>query len=442
MAHILVVEDDISFSDLIESFLKKNGHTTVAAHKLASGKSLAEKGSFDLVLLDYRLPDGVGLELLSAVHSRNPELPVIIMTSFHDIRTAVRAMRSGAFDYITKPVNPEELLMILNDAFSGGRKQEGISPDTSDFIQGEGEASRRLYEYIQLVAPTDMSVILQGESGTGKEQAARMIHRYSKRVTRPFVAIDCGALSNELAGSELFGHTKGAFTGALQDKKGQFEAAHGGTLFLDEVGNLSYEVQMKLLRAIQERVIQPIGSTRSVSVDVRIIAASNDDLLLSVKNGSFREDLYHRLNEFKIKLPSLKERSEDFELFTDYFTRKASEELNKHVLGPDAAVRELFRRYDWPGNLRELKNIIKRAVLLSKEPHFTVDTLPEEMVSAIEHPAANTGPDLKAVQAANEKELITQTLQAVKYNKSKAARLLNIDRKTLYYKMSKYNIDG
>ncbi len=442
MAHILVVEDDVSFSNLIESFLKKNGHTTMAVHKAASGRSLLEKESFDLVLLDYRLPDGNGLELLSAVHSRNPELPMIIMTSFHDIRTAVRAIRSGAFDYITKPVNPEELLMILNDALSRKHKQSNVLPDTPDFIQGEGEASRQLYEYIRLVAPTDMSVILQGESGTGKEQAARMIHRNSKRGSRPFVAIDCGALSNELAGSELFGHVKGAFTGALQDKKGQFEAAHGGTLFLDEVGNLSYEVQVKLLRAIQEREVQPVGSNRSVGVDVRIIAATNDDLLLSVKNGSFREDLYHRLNEFKIKLPTLKERNEDLALFTDYFTRQAAKELGKQVQGPDEAVSALFRRYDWPGNLRELKNIIKRAVLLSKESRFSVDTLPEEMVTAIERSATSTGPDLKAVQAANEKELIIQTLKAVKYNKSKAARLLNIDRKTLYYKISKYNIDG
>lgn len=441
MAHILVIEDDISFSDLIKSFLEKHGHSSVTAHRIATGKALFSEQDFDLVLLDYRLPDGTGLDLLPVIHERNPDLPVIIMTSFHDVRTAVRAIRSGAFEYITKPVNPEELLMILREALQKKNQRPKVD-STLDFIKGESDAANQLYEYIQLVAPTDMSVILQGESGTGKEQAARMIHSNSKRAGNAFVAIDCGALSIELAGSELFGHVKGSFTGAVQDKVGQFEAANGGTLFLDEVGNLSYEVQMKLLRAIQERTIQPIGSNKPVQVDVRIIAATNDDLLESVRNGSFREDLYHRLNEFKIKLPSLKERRKDLDLFTAYFTDKANEELNKQVEGPDEEVRKLFHHYDWPGNLRELKNLIKRAVLLSTGKYFTIKTLPEEMVIAIDNVGEDVGSDLKAIQAVNEKEMIIQTLQAVKYNKSKAARLLNIDRKTLYYKMSKYNIDG
>ena len=440
MAHILIIEDDISFSGLMAAFLKKNGHTTALAGSAARGKAMLAQEPFDLMLLDYRLPDGNGLDVLSATHRQYAELPVIIMTSFHDIRTAVKAIRSGAFDYITKPVNPDELLMVLEDALS--RKAKSPPPDSPGFIRGESEISRQLYEHIQLVAPTTMSVILQGESGTGKEQAARMIHSLSKRAGKPFVAIDCGALSGELAASELFGHMKGAFTGALQDKKGQFEAAGGGTLFLDEVGNLSYEIQVKLLRALQEREIQPVGSNQVRKVDVRIITATNDDLALSVRNGHFREDLYHRLNEFKIRLPTLKEREDDLDLFIASFIRQTSKELDKTIKGLQPDVRSLFHKYDWPGNLRELKNIIKRSVLLSKDQWITIDTLPEEMVASIENHPSPEGPDLKAVQAANEKELITQTLRQVKYNKSKAARLLNIDRKTLYYKMSKYNIEG
>jgi len=442
MARILVIEDDISFSRLIAVFLDKKGHSTTVVHSAAQGSALLQKESFDLLLLDYRLPDGNGLDVLAAAHRQHAELPVIIMTSFHDIRTAVRAIRSGAFDYITKPVNPEELLMVLEEALSRRSRKTAPAGDISGFIRGESDVSKQLYEYIRLVAPTDMSVILQGESGTGKEQAARMIHALSKRTGKPFVAIDCGALSNELAASELFGHVKGAFTGALQDKKGQFEAAKGGTLFLDEVGNLSYEVQVKLLRALQEREIQPVGSNRTVKVDVRIITATNDDLNASVKNGSFREDLYHRLNEFKIKLPTLKERGGDMDIFISHFVKQSARELDREIKGIAPDVRDLFYRYDWPGNLRELKNIVKRSVLLAKDQWITAETLPEEMVHAIEHPRRQDEPDLKAVQAANEKELIMKTLKEVKYNKSKAARLLNIDRKTLYYKMSKYHIDG
>jgi two-component system response regulator HydG len=442
MVRILVVEDDISFSELVSVFLSRKGFETTVAHSAAQGKLRLRQQQFDLLLLDYRLPDGDGFEVLEAAHIQQAELPVVIMTSFHDIRTAVKAIRSGAFDYITKPVNPEELLMVLQEALNRKERDTAAPADISGYIRGESAVSKQLYEHIALVAPTDMTVLLQGESGTGKEQAARMIHALSKRADKPFVAIDCGALSNDLAASELFGHVKGAFTGALQDRKGQFEAAKGGTLFLDEVGNLSYEVQMKLLRALQEREIQPVGSTRTVKVDVRIVAATNDDLNSSVKNGSFREDLYHRLNEFKMRLPTLKERGEDLELFINHFVHQAAKELDRQVRGISPEVLSLLRRYDWPGNLRELKNIVKRSVLLARDQWITVETLPEEMVQAMENPIQPREPDLKAHQAANEKELITRTLREVKYNKSKAARLLNIDRKTLYYKMSKYNIEG
>jgi two-component system response regulator HydG len=444
MARILVVEDDLSFSMLLESFLKKHGHEVLIKHTVKESIPALAAFSPDLLILDYRLPDGTGMDVLAQAHTYNAKLPVIIMTSFNDIRTAVKAIRSGAYDYITKPVNPEELLMVMKDALA--RQQAGdtapVQEDPVNFVTGTSENAQQLHQYVQLVAPTDMSVIIQGESGTGKENIARTIHRLSKRSKAPFVAIDCGALTPELAASELFGHVKGAFTGAVQDKQGQFEAADGGTLFLDEVGNLSYEIQVKLLRAIQERVIQPIGSNRQVHVDVRIITATNDDLLLSVRNGAFREDLYHRLNEFKIKVPPLRERAEDLLLFIDHFVKMANKELGRAVTTLSPEVRELFMQYEWPGNLRELKNIIKRATLLATRNVITMEALPDEMVLAVKQ-GIHTAPtsDLKILQADNEREMIIKTLQQVKYNKSKAARLLNIDRKTLYYKMSKYHID-
>lgn len=442
MARILIVEDDITFSRLLEGFLKKHQHQVTCVSKIKEGAKALEEQEFDVLLLDYRLPDGTGIDLLTTTHSLYPTMPVIIMTSFHDIRTAVKAMRTGAFDYITKPVNPEELLMVLREALTTPQQQqEKVSgKPISGFVEGKSDAAQQIHNYIKLVAPTEMTVVIQGDSGTGKEQVAKTIHNFSNRKGAPFIAIDCGALSAELAGSELFGHIKGAFTGALQNKQGQFEAANHGTLFLDEVGNLSYEIQVKLLRALQEREIQPIGSNKTIKVDVRIITATNDDLALSVKNGIFREDLYHRLNEFKIKLPALHERLDDLPLFITHFIDQANKELGKHIKDISPEVRDLFYKYDWPGNLRELKNMIKRSVLLAKENYIMLSDLPDEMSYTVQF-TTNTS-DLKEVQASNEKDIILKTLREVRYNKSKAAKLLNIDRKTLYYKMAKYNIEG
>lgn len=444
MAHILIVEDDVTFTQILQRFLQKNNHDTLAVHNLKDAQAALKQSAYDMILLDYRLPDGTGIELIDKLHKEQAFIPpVIIMTSFHDIRTAVKAMRMGVYDYITKPVNPDELLMVMMEALDTG-KQEGVrsKPVQKSFVEGISASAQQLHHHIKLVAPTNMSVIIQGDSGTGKEQVAANIHAQSKRSSGPFVAIDCGALSVDLASSELFGHIKGAFTGALQDKKGQFEAANGGTLFLDEVGNLSYEVQVKLLRAIQEREIQPVGCNNIIKVDVRIITATNDDLLNSVKAGKFREDLYHRLNEFKINIPSLQQRGEDLDLFIAHFISQANADLGKQVAGLSKEVNDLFHAYEWPGNLRELKNTIKRAVLLTATDEIQLQALPEEMVAAVQgKDLATNDTDLKAMQATREKELIIKTLKEVKYNKSKAARLLNIDRTTLYYKMTKYNID-
>lgn len=442
MAKILIIEDDLTFSQLLEGFLKKHGHQPFIVHDVKNSFKILAQHTFELLLVDYRLPDGTGLEVLSQVREKGFNYPVVIMTSFNDVRTAVKSIQLGAIDYITKPVNPDELLMTIGGALE--KKTESGVQDTvehADFIRGKSATADKLYAHIDLVAPTDMSVIIQGESGTGKEYAARTLHAQSKRSTKPFVAIDCGALSRDLAASELFGHVKGAFTGAVTDKKGQFEAAEGGTLFLDEVGNLSYEVQVKLLRALQERVIQPVGSTKKIAVNVRIITATNDDLLNSIQNGEFREDLYHRLNEFKILLPALRDRGKDLELFIDHFIRLSNEELDRNVQKLSAPVRDLLLNYDWPGNLRELKNVIKRMVLLTPTDTAGLEALPDEMILAIRQAPKPTGSDLKAINESNEKTLIIETLIKVKYNKSKAAKLLNIDRKTLYSKMERYEIE-
>ena len=456
MAHLLLVEDDTTFSKLLSNFLGKHGHevqvcSTIAGAKDAIRSKAGASDDFAVLMLDYRLPDGNSLDLLKSLREEGNRTPALIMTSFNDIRTAVNAMQSGAFDYITKPVNPEELLMVLKEALN--RKTTVSVKTTSrkpekqslDFIEGNSKISKQLYEYVRLVAPTDMSVIIQGESGTGKEHVAKSIHRLSKRADGPFVAIDCGSLSKDLAASELFGHKKGAFTGALTDKIGQFEAADGGTLFLDEIGNLGYDVQIKLLRALQERIVVPIGSTQPVKVDVRLIAATNEDLLTISSNGDFREDLYHRLNEFKIQVPALRDRGEDLGVFIQHFVDKANEELDKNVRQLSKEVMDIFMKYDWPGNLRELNNVIKRLVLLSKEETADLKALPQEMITTMESiaakPAVATGSDLKLLQETHEKEMIEKVLQDVRYNKSKAAKLLNIDRKTLYYKIEKYHIE-
>ncbi|MES2828268.1 MAG: sigma-54 dependent transcriptional regulator [Bacteroidota bacterium] len=441
MARILIIEDDHTFSQILDGFLTKNHHQCEATHDIKKSLALIEKQNFDLYLVDYRLPDGTGLDVVSFLRSTGLPFQLIVMTSFNDVRTAVKSIQMGAIDYITKPVNPDELLMVINKALKKTTATANISVEYPDAIQGKSKTAAKLYEHIALVAPTDMAVIIQGESGTGKEYAARALHTQSKRKEKPFVAIDCGALSKDLAASELFGHVKGAFTGAITDKKGQFEAANGGTLFLDEVGNLTYEVQIKLLRALQEKVIQPLGTTKSIKVDVRIITATNDDLKNSVTLGTFREDLYHRLNEFKIQLPALREREKDLEIFINHFIRQSNIELGRNVKHTSSVVKDILHRYDWPGNLRELKNVVKRMVLLSDTETVEENALPEEMILSINQEQRPSGSDLKFINEGNEKLLIQETLIKVKYNKSKAAKLLNIDRKTLYSKMARYEIE-
>lgn len=463
---ILIIDDDPTFCLMLKSFLTKKEFAAETAFSGAEAINQVSKNDFDVVLSDFRLPDTDGLALLEEIRDLKPGTPVIIMTSYADIRIAVKAMKIGAYEYVTKPVNPDEILLIIRNALNREKEREAMPvpvPKTKtdngakktpvkhgpEYVAGESAVARRIMEYIDVVAPTNLSVIIHGESGTGKEYVAKMIHQKSNRAHKPFVSIDCGALSKELAASELFGHIKGSFTGAIADKTGQFVYAEGGTLFLDEIGNLTYEIQVQLLRAIQERRIRKIGSNQDVEVDVRIIVATNEDLQEAVKKGNFREDLYHRLNEFKIIVPALRERGEDIHIFADHFLQLANIELNKQVEGFDAEVTNIFNRYSWPGNLRELRNVVRRAVLLTGGSHVKKETLPHEIVfeerqaavkTPLDTPRTEQPSDLKSLAEKTERELIINTLIKVNYNKSKAANLLKIDRKTLYNKMKLYKI--
>lgn len=447
MPNILVVDDDASFCLMLKSFFNKNGLNASVAFNLKDGIKAATETHFDIILTDYRLPDGNGIELLNAVKRHSQDTVVILMTGYADIKIAVNAVKMGAFEYVAKPINPDEILHIIKNGLSSIAKSNGGTPKTSkpEYIEGRCEAALKMQEYIDLVGPTEMSVLILGESGTGKEYAARRIHQFSKRKDAKFVAVDCGALPKDIAGSELFGHVKGAFTGALNDKIGHFEEANGGTIFLDEIGNLSYDVQVNLLRAIQERKIRRIGSTKETSIDVRILAATNEDLRNAIKNGEFREDLYHRLNEFSISLPPLRERKEDLLDFAYYFKDKASQEFDKRDVEFDRNVLNVFQSYEWPGNIREMKNVVRRAVLLATNNLVTTSCLPGEMLEvsitpAIQH-EENGAVDLKSVKEKSEQELIISTIIKAKYNKSQAAKLLGIDRKTLYNKLKQYGID-
>ena len=393
-------------------------------------KLLAER-TYDLILSDLRLPDRDGIYLLSWLRNRSCHTPFIIMTGYAEIQSAVEAMKQGASDYIAKPIQPDELLKNIKAAI------KTPEPPAYAEAEGESEAAHQLFNYVRLVAPTHMSVLINGASGTGKEYVAHRIHELSKRSDKPFIAIDCGSIPKELAASEFFGHIKGSFTGALTDKKGAFEEANGGTLFLDEIGNLSYEVQVQLLRALQERRIRRIGSTKEIEVDVRLICATNENLKECIAKGTFREDLYHRINEFTLRMPDLKERKEDILLFANFFLDQANKELDKHLIGFDAKASQALMNYHWPGNLRQMKNIVKRATLLAQSSFITLLELGTEL---LETPASsNTSIALRNEET--EKEHILEALRQTGNNKSKAAQLLNIDRKTLYNKLKLYNID-
>lgn len=443
MPKILLIEDDISFCKLLEKFLTKNNYTVTTSFSAAEARSAVKKESFDLVLTDLRLPDDDGIGLMTEIKATFPDVPVILMTGYSDVNTAVKAIKNGASDYISKPFNPDEVLIVITNALQSSSVATPIEKKISkpksnsdeEYVKGISKASIKLAEYIKLVSPTDMSVLIIGESGTGKEIIAKSIHKQSLRKDNNFIAVDCGAIPKELAASEFFGHLKGSFTGAISDKIGYFEAANGGTVFLDEIGNLSYENQIQLLRALQERKIKPVGSNKEIKVDIRILTATNEDLREAVKNGDFREDLYHRINEFSIHSPALSEREEDLMVFAEFFLQKANDQLNKDVLGFSPEVVSIFQKYPWPGNLRELQNCVKRATLLTQTDFIESNVLPVEFFQK----TTSTNGDFSL--SVNEKEAILNALYRTNNNKSEAAKLLKITRKTLYNKLKLYDLN-
>lgn len=486
MPKVLIIDDDHDICFLLNKFLTKHGfmvHEALTAKK--AFELIDELQDLDVVLCDYRLDGTDGKAVLLRIKEKYPELPVIIITGYNDLKTAVELMKLGAYDYVLKPLFPEEILNTINTALKkndqslevrpdghlagppAGREKRKTTPANGEYIFGNSHVFQLLLDQIILVGPTDYSVIIYGESGSGKEAIAQEIHKRSKRASQPFVAIDCGALSKELAGSELFGHEKGSFTGAINQKIGSFEVANGGTIFLDEIANLSYDIQVSLLRVVQERKLRRVGGTRDIPIDVRIIIASNEKLWEAAQKGKFREDLYHRFNEFTIEVPPLRKRKEDIMAFARHFLQKANESLGKNIRGFSPEVEEIFRNYIWHGNLRELKNVVKRAALLSDGEFIEDRSLPFEItnytklqfegVPDVQEPQHITpaeqvrrpepsfpkpfGADANSLKEASidlEYELILKTLKEVNFNKSKAARLLNIDRKTLYNKIKLY----
>ncbi len=480
MEKILIIDDETDLRFVLKRFLTKHNYEVVEA---ATGKKALEilrSQEVNLILCDFKLDDMDGATVLKAIKEIDAAVPVIIITGYSNIKIAVEVMRLGAIDYVTKPLIPDEILMTIRKALSRteeegtvDEKQNGharkseprrAAKENQNYIFGDSPDFKNILKQIDLVAPTNYSVIIYGESGSGKEAIAQEIHKRSKRSDKPFVAIDCGALSKDLAGSELFGHEKGSFTGALNQKTGSFEIANGGTIFLDEIANLPYDVQVALLRVTQERKVRRVGGVKDIELDVRIIVASNEKLWELSRNGKFREDLYHRFNEFAINVPPLRERNEDIMVFASHFLANANKELNKNIKGFSAEVENIFKTYVWHGNLRELKNVVKRATLLSDSDVVDVKSIPFELTNYTKlqfEPYSNQRSSPEETQAATttaaepvkeksmelnlkgagidaEYEVILSALKKVNFNKSKAAKLLQIDRKTLYNKIKEY----
>jgi two-component system, NtrC family, response regulator HydG len=489
MQTILIIDDDRDMCLLLKRFLTRHGYEVMEAYNGKKALEILESTEPSLVMCDFRLEDMEGNVLLGKIKEKYPHLPVIIITGYSDIKIAVEVMKMGAYDYITKPLFPDEILVTIKKALEDSERGESspavhtAAPVISnpqmpteskervqgvtvsgDYIFGDSPVFKQILQQIDLVAPTNYTIIIHGESGSGKEAIAQEIHKRSKRKARPFVAIDCGALSKELAGSELFGHEKGSFTGALNQKTGSFELANTGTIFLDEVANLSYDIQVSLLRVIQERKMRRVGGVKDIDLDVRIIIASNERLWDAVRKGKFREDLYHRFNEFSIDVPPLRQRPDDVMLFANHFLHQTNVELGKNIKRFSNEVESIFRNYVWYGNLRELKNVIKRATLLTdteeieasslpfeishfnklqfeKQPepvYSSVASIPNSFTEVTENSRSLSESTLKGASIDAEYEMILKALKKVNFNKSKAAKLLNIDRKTLYNKMKQY----
>lgn len=430
MGKILIIEDDLVLCRVLRNWLERKRMQVECASTAAQARKIIATTDADIILSDMRLPDGNGIGILEWMNENRYRIPFVIMTQHAEVLSAVRAMKLGAEDYLPKPFQPDTLYAMLNDLL---RRKDAAKERNRLIFRRDSKQSREVERRAVLVGSTDMSVLVRGENGTGKEHVALAIHKASPRAAAPFVPVDCGSIPKELAASEFFGHVKGAFTGATDNKTGVFHQAEGGTLFLDEVGNLPYEVQVLLLRALQERRYRPVGGKHEVSCDVRIVAATNENIEKAIAEGRFREDLYHRLNEFTIEVPPLRECPDDILPLAEFFLKQGCDEMNKRVTGFSAEARKMLQTYGWPGNVRELKNTIRKAVLLCES-----DTLKAE---DLDMPAENTA-DGFALKAENEeKEKIIKALETAKYNKALAAGLLRISRPTLYEKMKKYGIE-
>lgn len=467
---ILIVDDDVDICILLQDYLNKNGFSTTISVSAKNAFDELKKEKYQIVFSDFRLGDKDGYEVLTKIKKDHPNTEVVIITGYSNIKSAVNLMKAGAFDYLSKPLMPEELLNIANDALKHIKsKNQSVTADSSTqdkntslhshleehdaVFKGHSPAMKKLYQQVDLVATTDYSIILHGESGSGKEVIAKYIHQRSNRSSGPFIALDCGTLTRELSNSELFGHVKGSFTGAITDKKGHFELANGGTLFLDEIANLSYDIQAALLRVIQERKMKKIGGTKEINLDVRLIVASHEDLRAAYENNKFREDLFHRLNEFSIDIPPLRERQEDIQDMALFFLNRVNRETCKQIKGFDDEVLKQFLIYPWPGNVREMRNVIRRAVLLTSSDKISKEVLASELFQEYTNKIFKVNPeennsiplnpshprDLKSISREREYEAIIDALKSANFNKSEAAKLLKIDRKTLYNKLKEYN---
>ena len=446
-ANILVIDDEESIRDSTSQVLHKSGYKVKATKNGTEGLTAFKDKFFHVVLLDLKLPDLNGMEVLSLIKEENPETPVIIITGYASVESAVEAMKQGAFDYVAKPFNPEELRVVVKKALESRKiyfenislRKELEEKMEFDMIVGKSKAMHQVMDIVKRVSSSDSTVLISGESGTGKELLAREIHKHSFRKSAPFVVVDCGALVETLFESELFGHVKGSFTGAHQTKHGRFEVANGGTIFLDEISNISLNIQVKLLRVIQEREVNRIGSTKPIKVDIRILAATNENLAECVRKGKFRDDLFYRLSVVPIHLPPLRERKEDIPQLVDNFLKKYNKRAKKNVRSISPAVKKALMEYDWPGNIRELENTIERAVVLSRGDVLELEDLVYHEIGSSLTLLDPVGGNYKTLDDI-EREYIKLVLQNQYGNKSKTAKILGIDRKTLLAKIKKYNL--
>jgi two-component system response regulator AtoC len=455
---ILIVDDEETLCYFLKASLEEKGYQATTAYTAAEGLDIVTRQQIDLVLLDLKLPDGDGLDVLDQIRRADANLPVIVLTGHAGVESAVRAMKLGAYDYLEKPINLEELSITAAKALESRAMRQEIrrlrlqQDGDHHFIIGDNRQMQDIMALIERLAPTKASVLIQGESGTGKEVVAQAIHRLSPRAKKGFLAINCAAIPDSLVETELFGHEKGSFTDAIEEKPGLIEMADGGTLFLDEISTLKLELQAKLLRVLETETVRRVGSVKDIPVDLRVIAATNRDLRQAIQEGEFRGDLYYRLSVMVIDIPPLRERAEDIDKFTAAFIADFNKTTSKNVQGISDDALRLLRQYEWPGNVRELRNVIERAMILCSGDLINVSDLPSEIVSVepsmafasnvVPIPPVSDGVDMEAMMANIKKRMMLEALAQTQGNKSQAAKLLNLSRDQFNYALKKYGLDS